>query len=56
MVGNQRPTSLLAEQAQMRDRQQPGDEWPAPGPSPHQGEVEQCQLQECAPVGGGLLS
>ncbi len=56
MVGNQRPASLLAEQAQVRDRQQPRDEWPWPQPAAHQREVKQTQLEEGARVTRCLLS
>jgi hypothetical protein len=55
MVGNSRSASIVAKQAKMRYRHQPGDECPWPRPPAHQREVEQAQLQERAPVGGDLL-
>ncbi len=55
MVSKQRSTSLVAKQAQVRHRQQPGDEWPWPRPPPHQREVEQTELQEGARVVSCLL-
>jgi len=56
MVGDQSPASVLAKQAKVRNRQQPGHERPWPRPPPYQCEMKESQLQDGARVRGGLLS